>query len=194
MQHFVYPSAVLPGTFTAENIGADRVPADLRETSINMVKMVRKHYGKQHMLSKLVVDYEACIEASTKVHLCQPKKSLVRASKFPRGTNHHTLHSTQHNTQAGANAHVYLYDNIPNVVAHGVHGGHGLHDTAGLSAGDKGNTATVDVSAADKNSGAAQHGAQHNGGANMGMENAKGVPAPHTIDGINDSPVKYRYR
>lgn len=132
LQPFVYPSAVHPSTFHVHNIAADKVPADLREASINMIKMVRKHYGKQHMLSNLVVDYEACIEVATKVFLIQQndKTTGTRSSKFPRGA-------------------------------------HGNTHAINMHGGNTGEDSTAP---------------------------AKGVPAPHTVDNINNSQVKYRYR
>lgn len=142
-----------------ENIAADKVPADLRTASIDMIKRVRKHFGKQHMLSKLVVDFEACIEAATKVYL--GKQRGLKRNKFPRGA-----HNCVKSDSAGQSA-------AKTDLATSLHTG-----TQGAPVG----AIAAVVAGTSANSSSGSH------------ESTKGVPAPHSIVDINDSPVKFRYR
>ena len=60
---FIYPSLIQKeGIYTIENISEGMVASALKQASYGIVRTIRELYGKQKLLLKLVVDFEAVVE------------------------------------------------------------------------------------------------------------------------------------
>lgn len=70
--------------FLTENIPNEKVPLSLRRSSVNVTKVVSKHFGKQQLLQRLVVDFEACMDITHGNDEMTKPTRAGKSSKTPR--------------------------------------------------------------------------------------------------------------
>ena len=118
--------------FHTEPVAEKNIPTSLRKEVLNFLKLYRNYFGKQCLLTKIVVDFEACLDTTTTVSKRTPGgvrskymnivHGVNNSAGSPHNANLHAAHSSTCTTGGPASGvlapHLLNGINDPHMIYH----------------------------------------------------------------------------